>query len=277
MKIAHFSDTHIHSKKILGYNPVERFQLALEHLKKNHSDSDMLVISGDISHHGVLDSYKKFDEIIETVKLPKHLYPKLILGNHDNREIFKNYFINIPFDENGFVQYEIEIEDKKLIFLDTNLAKSHQGEFCQKRQAWLKKKLEENIKKNKKILIFMHHNPSPLAELDSDFIGLLDRDQFKLIINEYKNMIQHIFFGHQHLTVSGNYLGIPFSSPRSINHPLVPNFSKKYRLGSADTDPNYNIILINKDSTIVHNEDFLKPNINWFETTKSGWVEENEN
>ena len=277
MKIAHFSDTHIHSKKILGYNPVERFQLALEHLKKNHSDSDMLVISGDISHHGVLDSYKKFDEIIETVKLPEHLYPKLILGNHDNREIFKNYFTNIPFDENGFVQYEIEIEDKKLIFLDTNLAKSHQGEFCQKRQAWLKKKLEKNIKKNKKILIFMHHNPFPLAELDSDFIGLLDRDQFKLIINEYKNMIQHIFFGHQHLTVSGNYLGIPFSSPRSINHPLVPNFSKKYRLGSADTDPNYNIILINKDSTIVHNEDFLKPNINWFETTKSGWVEENEN
>ena len=123
----------------------------------------------------------------------------------------------------------------------------------------------------------MHHDPFPLAEFDSDFIGLLDRDQFKLIINEYKNMIQHIFFGHQHLTVSGNYLGIPFSSPRSINHPLVPNFSKKYRLGSADTDPNYNIILINKDSTIVHNEDFLKPNINWFETTKSGWVEENEN
>ena len=277
MKIAHFSDTHIHYQKILGCNPVERFHLALEHLKKNHPDSDMLIISGDISHHGVLDSYKKFNEIIETAQLPSHLYPKLILGNHDNREIFKSYFTNVPVDENGFVQYDIEIEDKKFIFLDTNIPKSHQGKFCEKRQAWLTKKLEKSITKNQKVFIFMHHNPFPLVELGSDYIGLLNRDQFKKIINEYKNTIKHIFFGHQHLTVSGNYLGIPFSSPRSISHPLVPNFSKDYRLGSADTDPNYNIVLINNDSIIVHNEDFLKVKINWFETTQTGWIEENKN
>jgi len=49
---------------------------------------------------------------------------------------------------------------------------------------------------------------------------------------------------------------------------LVPNFSKNYRLGTANTDPNYNVILINKNSLVVHTEDFLKDNINWFETTK---------
>ena len=59
------------------------------------------------------------------------------------------------------------------------------------------------------------------------------------------NSIKHIFFGHQHLTVSGNILGIPFSAPRSISHPLVTNYSKKYRLGTANNEPNYNIILIN--------------------------------
>ena len=89
--------------------------------------------------------------------------------------------------------------------------------------------------------------------------------------------IKHIFFGHQHITVSGNYLGIPFSSPRSINHPLVPNFSNEYRLGSANTEPSYNIALINNDSLIIHNEDFLKVETNWFETTKSGWIEESDN
>ena len=112
------------------------------------------------------------------------------------------------------------------------------------------------------------------AGLISDY--LLNRNDFKLIMDKYKNIIKHIFFGHQHLTVSGNYLGIPFSSPRSINHPLVPNFSKEYRLGSANTDPNYNIALIKEDSVIIHNEDFLKTKVNWFETTKSGWVEEDK-
>ncbi len=43
MKIIHFSDIHIHSKSILGNDPVERFQLALDHVKNNHLNSDMLL------------------------------------------------------------------------------------------------------------------------------------------------------------------------------------------------------------------------------------------
>jgi hypothetical protein len=45
-------------------------------------------------------------------------------------------------------------------------------------------------------------------------------------------------------------------------------------LGTADTDPNYNIILIRNDSLVVHTEDFLKQQINWFETTQDGWIED---
>ena len=68
----------------------------------------------------------------------------------------------------------------------------------------------------------------------------------------------------QHVTSSGKYLGITFSSPRSTWNPLVPNFLNRYRLGTANTDPNYNIILLKEDSLIVHSEDFLKTDINWF-------------
>jgi len=273
MKIIHFSDIHIHSKSILENNPVERFKLALKHVKNNHLNSDMFVISGDITHNGDLASYERFNEILIEAELPEHLYPKLIMGNHDDRDIFKNYFKKIPIDQDGFVQYVVELQNKRFLFLDTTNPKTHQGHYCQTRQEWLKKQLAEGLKKNQSIFLFMHHNPLPLVKLESDYLGLLDRDEFQLILNDYKNIIKHLFFGHQHLTVSGNYLGIPFSSPRSINHPLVPNFAKEYRLGFANTDPNYNIILMNEGSIIVHNEDFLKVEINWFETTKSGWLE----
>ena len=57
----------------------------------------------------------------------------------------------------------------------------------------------------------------------------------------------------------------------------MPNFSNEYRLGSANTEPSYNIALINNDSLIIHNEDFLKVETNWFETTKLGWIEERDN
>ena len=111
----------------------------------------------------------------------------------------------------------------------------------------------------------MHHNPLPLTYLSNDKIGLQQRDEFKLILTNFKKIIKHIFFGHQHITVSGSYLGIPFSSPRSTWTPLIPNFSRDYRLGTANTDPNYNVILIKKDSVVVHSEDFLKTDIKWFE------------
>ena len=111
----------------------------------------------------------------------------------------------------------------------------------------------------------MHHNPLSLADDRSDKIGLVQKDDFKKILSKYKDIIKHIFFGHQHITTSGQYLGITFSSPRSTWSPLVSNFSSKYRLGAANTDPNYNVILIKDDSLIVHTEDFLKTEVNWFE------------
>ena len=55
---------------------------------------------------------------------------------------------------------------------------------------------------------------------------------------------------------------------------MVTNYSKEYRLGTANTEPNYNIIIIRDDSLIVHTEDFLKKNIDWFETTQEGWKDE---
>ena len=186
MKLIHLSDIHIHSELILKHNPIERFSLALDHIKNNHADSDMLIITGDITHYGDLASYKKFDEIYTKANLPDHLYPKLLIGNHDDRKIFKNYFIKTPTDKNGFVQYDIEIHDNRFLFLDTIEVNSHAGHYCEKRQSWLQNKLDISLKKNQNVFIFMHHNPFPLAQLESDLIGLVDRDQFKSIISNYK-------------------------------------------------------------------------------------------
>jgi len=274
MKIIHFSDTHIHDQLIIGQDSVERFQKALKHLYKNHLDADLFVISGDLTHHGRLHSYKKLKEILDQVNLPKHLFPKLILGNHDNREIFKNYFTELPIDENGFVQYENDFDNKRFIFMDTNSPKTHQGHYCEKRLLWLSKKLELAKSENKEIYLFMHHNPIAMAEEEGDYLGIQEKKELQKLFQKFNDSIKHIFFGHQHVTVSGNISGIPFSAPRSISHPLVTNYSKKYRLGTANTEPNYNIILIKDNSLIVHTEDFLKSDIDWFETTQESWVDE---
>ena len=266
MKIIHLSDPHIEPDILHGIDSTNRFKLSLNHIRNNHADANLLVISGDLTHFGKQESYNEFYNILNKSKLPKNLYPKLMIGNHDNRENFKQKFLRTPRDENGFIQYFEDIDDKRFIFLDTNLPKTDQGHFCDKRQKWLVNMLRNS--EDKSVYLFMHHNPLPLGYLSSDEIGLQQRENFKIIVNEYKELLKHIFFGHQHITVSGHYLGIPFSAPRSTWSPLMPNFTKKYRLGSANTEPNYNVILIKDDSLIVHTEDFLKSNINWFEITQ---------
>ena len=263
MKVIHLSDPHIHTKILHDIDPVYRFKAALNHIIENHLDANLFIITGDLTHFGDEESYFKLNEILTNSDLPNNLYPKLMIGNHDNRENMKKIFSDIQTDENGFIQYFIDIDDKRFIFLDTNLQGTDQGHICEKRQAWLIDNLKNN-NENKKIYLFMHHNPLPLADKNSDGIGLQQREEFKNIIVKHKDLIKHIFFGHQHITASGNYLGINFSSTRSTWCPLVSNFSSKYRLGTANTDPNYNVVLIKNDALIVHSEDFLKSKTNWF-------------
>ena len=120
MKIIHLSDPHISPDKLFEHDAKERFSLALQHICNNHLDSKLFVISGDLTHDGDNESYNKLKEILLNSKIPKHLFPKLLMGNHDDREQFKQIFTKIPLDENGFVQYFEDIEDKRFIFLDTN-------------------------------------------------------------------------------------------------------------------------------------------------------------
>ena len=263
MKIIHLSDPHIYTDKIHGIDPVSRFKKALDHILKNHNDADLFVITGDITDLGDKESYQLFIKIIQDANLPEQLDPKLIIGNHDNREEFKKNFPSIQEDENGFIQYFTDIENKRFIFIDTNLINTHAGHYCDNRQVWLKKILSKTSG-DQDIYIFMHHNPLALVREESDGIGLQQKEEFKKILLSNNKNIKHIFFGHQHITSSGSYCGITFSSPRSTWSPLIPNFSGQYRLGTANTDTNYNIAIIHPDAIIIHTEDFLKTEVNWF-------------
>ena len=148
MKIIHLTDPHIDPNLLDNIDSQERFKLALNHIVKNHFDANLFVITGDLTHFGKDESYLILKDILVESDLPEHLSPKLMIGNHDNRENLKNSFSHIPRDENGFIQYYTDIKDKKFIFLDTNLSGTDKGHFCNQRQQWLINILEESLEKN---------------------------------------------------------------------------------------------------------------------------------
>ena len=119
MKIIQLSDIHISKKNLYGISPNERFKKAIQHVLDKHSDSDYLVISGDLTDTGDVDSYNELKNILTS--LPDHLSPHLLIGNHDERENFRTVFDSTKTDDNGYIQYVINSSVGNLIMLDTNL------------------------------------------------------------------------------------------------------------------------------------------------------------
>ena len=138
MKLIHLSDPHIYKDKIHEIDPVVRFKKALEHIIKHHSDADLFSITGDLTDLGDKASYQLFKNIIKDFNLPSNLKPQLIIGNHDNREIFKENFPAVKVDGHGYIQYFNDLENKRFIFIDTILANTDAGHYCEERQKWLK-------------------------------------------------------------------------------------------------------------------------------------------
>ena len=115
-----------------------------------------------------------------------------------------------------------------------------------------------------------HPNAKVVGHLHGDFLEMSTEDFAGFVAAqepadvEYEILSTDVEGTTAAVKVRDKYLGITFSSPRSTWRPLIPNFLNRYRLGTANTDPNYNIVLIEEDSFIVHSEDFLKTEVNWF-------------
>ena len=250
MKFIHITDPHFVPKEKLlyGHNPRENLEAAIDDINTHHKDADLAVITGDLTHWGEREAFENVRDALGKLSLPW----KLLVGNHDEREIFSDIFPTQRKDENGFIQSTMSTKAGTFIFLDTTLEGTHAGHYCKTRQNWLLKLLE---KTSGPLFIFMHHPPFDIGMPSVDRIGLQQKIEFREIFWPHRAKIRHIFFGHIHRPLAGRWLGIPISSIRGMNHQIWFNMTADKLQGSFEP-PAYAVILINKDTVIVHNHDF---------------------
>ena len=186
-KILLFTDLHLkrNGNKIIGIDPVERFQNGLAHALANHSDADHLIILGDLTHNGHMDEYRILAEILSTCPIPI----TMLLGNHDRRENFTATFPDHPKTSAGFIQTSFQLGQHHLITLDTlkdpYARTEHWGKLCQTRRAWLDQTLAKTG--GEPVLIFMHHPPFNVGFPGMDVIKLNDGDKFLADLNKHPN------------------------------------------------------------------------------------------
>lgn len=267
MKLIHISDIHIHPAPILGIDPVANFKACLDHIAGFDADADRIVITGDLTHHGRLESYQQLKEILAWSPLQGDLEPRLLIGNHDDRDTFRSVFPEARCDDNGYIQWTEDVAAGRFVYLDTVEKGTHAGHLGRDRLAWLRRELMRAVDDGVAAWLFLHHNPTAVHVANADAIGLIDEGEFLTLLLQFRPVVRHIFFGHCHFTLSGAIHGIPFSAPRSTCHTCWPDFSGDAgRMGYGDLVPNYNVCILTEHSAVVHSIDFLDAQkVKWLE------------
>ena len=133
-------------------NNTRRCEAAIAHLLRLDPAPDLVVVSGDLTEHGDVASYRRVSELLGALPMPV----LLMAGNHDCRAAMHEVFPALPMPD-GYFQQVVELGPRRLILLDTLDEARAGGAFDAVRADWLAARLAE--RPEAPTLIALHHPP----------------------------------------------------------------------------------------------------------------------
>ncbi len=252
-KIIVMTDIHITSKgdDIIGLDPLTRFQSVLNAALSDHPDAAMLILMGDLTHHGKTDQYARLKAVLDSCPIP--VVP--MIGNHDRRDAFYGVFKTAP-NAHGFVQDSIDLPHHRIITLDTldgppYPTGHHAGRLCHVRMDWLAAQMQDVG--DLIPLVFAHHPPFDTGIVGMDAIKLVDGGPLLDLIAT--NPRAHLFCGHIHRTISGSTRGVPWTMFKSPCHQGVLDFDDPDSSLSLDEPGAYGLLMLTADGVVAHSQD----------------------
>lgn len=249
MKLVWLSDLHLVSDgtKQMGRDPVANLQLAVEEIKQHHRDAAYCVLSGDLTENGMTEEYELLAELLRPLNLP--LAP--MVGNHDNRE---NMLTALPIPAepmNGFVQYKLITPAGIILCLDTQIPGQEAGHLCAQRMTWIREALTDS--RDLPVFVFMHHPPGPIDLPVQDADCLQNGEELLSLLSGSPN-VRHLFCGHVHRPVSGNFGTLPFTTtPAIVFQAPLPYPAWNWDVFEPTNEPpTMGLIFFNGSTTTVH-------------------------
>ena len=251
-KLLVFSDLHIleASETIIGLYPASRFSACLTHALQHHGDAEGIVLLGDLTHDGKVEQYEILRDLVADLSIPIHY----LMGNHDNRDVFRSVFPDVPVDRSGYIQKTISVGDMRLICVDTLAADKppfDAGFLTEDRMVWLRNSLEEN--RDHPTIVAQHHPPMAVGFDGMDDIRLTNGEEELLLLSQFPNV--HLVLGHIHRAISGQARGVPFTVLKSPCHQMPLILGRGSSGLSIDEPGAYGIILLHDGNLVVHSQD----------------------
>jgi 3',5'-cyclic-AMP phosphodiesterase len=231
---------------LYGTSPRDRLGDAVALVNERFSDAELVLVTGDLANQGEAGSYETVKEALELLGVPVHL----MLGNHDDRALFRRVFPDTPVIEGGYVQYALDVEGARLICVDSlsNTPGDHAGQLCATRLAWLEREIAV-APADKALIIACHHPPFDLGMPYLDPLKLLDHEALYEVLAPRKPDM--MLLGHVHRPVSGVWRGIPFHIQRAINHQVGLQFEKTDDVLFTDEPGDIGVVRVAEDGVQV--------------------------
>ncbi len=189
IRLVQVTDCHLQNNPFQFYrnqNVESQLDRLFTHLSDELPEDTLLLLTGDIVHHGGAEAYQRLLTRLNSVPFDTAWIP----GNHDDIELMLACGARLN-------RKVIQLQGWCLILLDSTSEPDGKGSGalgCGE-LAFLEKTLQQNVDKH--CLVVLHHNPLSVESGWQDSIMLKDAEQFWQTLEAF-NHVRGIICGHVH-------------------------------------------------------------------------------
>jgi 3',5'-cyclic AMP phosphodiesterase CpdA len=184
--LAHLSDTHFDT----GSRSGGRGQQVMDYLNGLPGHLDAIIVTGDITDHGLPAEHEQAAKILTSTKAPVYTCP----GNHDGYT---------PYD--GPLNVRVDLGTVRLLLADSVLQGKDEGELGTPTLQWLASELAAS---SVPVLIGFHHPPVDLYQPFIDRIKLRNAGALAALIEQHDHVLA-VLCGHAHMAAASTFAGLP--------------------------------------------------------------------
>lgn len=243
MLIAQISDSHISHDGPTDAARLAALGACVDHINLLETQPALVVHTGDVVHNGTALEYEMAAEHLN--RLSSDLW--VIPGNKDDREHLRR---TLPMScsvlpGSSYLQYQVDLDEMHLVFLDTRSEDSNKGTLCATRLAHLDAVLGAATKP---VLLFMHHPPFEVTTAPEPF-QFEDRqpvEQLEKVLSRHTPVLG-VWAGHMHRHFATTWNGLPALTMTAG----AIDLRKGNELGALQSEPYYCLHMIEPDGAVA--------------------------
>ncbi|HAA14751.1 MAG TPA: hypothetical protein DCE41_24895 [Cytophagales bacterium] len=221
-RIVQISDLHLLKLRYevhKGIPPAETLRSILREVGRLDPLPDAIILSGDISDAGYVDSYYLIDRILMPLEIPYYWIP----GNHDDVTVMSQMEKQLSVEKDKFFR----LGGRNVVLLNSVIPDEVAGSLSKNALSTLNHQLTEYS--DAPSLIFLHHHPVMVVEKLEPY-KLLNAQELFDILDEHPQ-VEAVFFGHVHVVLETLHAGVKYMScPPSIFNFTEINRITRYSL-----------------------------------------------